>query len=249
ENPDLVIMDWEMPIMNGLELCKYIRAKSNVPILMLTARKDIKDKLEGFDSGINDFLSKPFDSDELWARVKALIKSYELIKLAYIDGLTGIANRRSFNEYIKREWESSLIENKSLSLILIDVDHFKLFNDHYGHLSGDDILIKISNTCNNLFQNIDCLFARYGGEEFAVILSNINHQEALNIAKQINKTVFELSIPHEKSKDYGVVTISLGVTTKTPSNDSSYSDLIELADNFLYQAKKNGRNTYYSEYI
>jgi diguanylate cyclase (GGDEF)-like protein len=165
----------------------------------------------------------------------------ELERLAAADGLTGIANRRSFDEKLAREWSRASRDDLPLTLIMIDVDHFKLFNDKYGHHTGDDCLRKIANVlAQAVFRPFD-LVARYGGEEFAVILPVIDMEGAYTVASRIREGLARLAIPHNAS-ELGVVTLSIGIASMVPHKGMAANTLVEMADSALYEAKHAGRN-------
>ncbi|KAF3884286.1 MULTISPECIES: diguanylate cyclase domain-containing protein [Nostocales] len=170
----------------------------------------------------------------------------ELQRLANLDGLTQIANRRYFDEFLQQEWKGLGREQAPLSLILCDIDFFKAYNDHYGHQAGDDCLKQVAQA---IAQSIRCpgdLAARYGGEEFAVILPNTGTQEALNVAARVQVTLANLNISHPRSQVNSIVTLSMGVATLIPTDESSFDNLIAFADRALYTAKDEGRNRYCS---
>ena len=171
-------------------------------------------------------------------------RNVELQKLSSLDGLTGISNRRSFDEAIKKEW-SSARRNKSeseISIIMIDIDNFKLYNDGYGHQQGDDCLKQVAWEVSKCIKR-DCdLVARYGGEEFVAILPNTPLEGAKHIAEEMREHIVNLAIPHEYSSSGNIITLSLGVATFIPGENSLPEQLIEAADKALYQAKENGRN-------
>ncbi|GBO54378.1 hypothetical protein APA_2326 [Pseudanabaena sp. lw0831] len=166
----------------------------------------------------------------------------ELSRLAHVDGLTQIANRRSFDDFLSKEWQRHLREQQPLSLILIDIDYFKRYNDHYGHQGGDECLIQVAQTINLVPQRPSDLVARYGGEEFVVVLPNTNTEGALIFADSIQNAIASLAIPHEKSDVNEYVTLSLGVACLIPTPDSIAEELIASADQSLYEAKAQGRN-------
>jgi diguanylate cyclase (GGDEF)-like protein len=168
----------------------------------------------------------------------------KLERLANIDELTQIANRRSFNNYLSQQWHQMKKLQVPIALILIDVDYFKLYNDTYGHQAGDTCLINIAHAIAKVTQRHNDLVARYGGEEFAVILPNTNSWGALEIAQKIYKQVKKLQIPHSSSNLANIVTVSLGIAITTPQVNTSSEELINKADNGLYQAKERGRNCY-----
>ncbi len=166
----------------------------------------------------------------------------KLYKLATLDGLTQIANRRYFNEYLEQEWLRMAREKKPLSLIMCDIDFFKKYNDTYGHQKGDECLQRVAKAISTVVKRPADLVARYGGEELAVILPNTNLEGAIYIAKIIRQEVCNLQIPHQGAPIYKQVTMSLGVSTIIPFPEATYKSLIAAADRALYQAKEKGRN-------
>lgn len=176
-----------------------------------------------------------------------ITKSKELEKklkyLSNVDGLTSLFNRRYFDKMLDYYWQSLSTSQHSLSVILFDVDYFKCYNDHYGHLLGDQCLIDISNRVKDLMNSYEAICTRYGGEEFAIILPKMDAYEARFIAERIRLEIEQLNIPHEWSKHNNSVTTSFGVASLIPNQDRNPLELLELADKALYQAKNNGRNT------
>ncbi|WML58758.1 diguanylate cyclase domain-containing protein [Neobacillus sp. PS2-9] len=176
-----------------------------------------------------------------------ITKSKELEKkleyLSNVDGLTSLFNRRYFDKMLDYYWQSLYKSKNSLSVILFDVDYFKCYNDHYGHLLGDQCLIDISNRVKDIMNSYEAICARYGGEEFAIILPKKDAHEARFLAERIRQEVEQLNIPHEWSKINNSVTMSFGVASLIPTKDKNPLELLELADKALYQAKNNGRNT------
>lgn len=166
----------------------------------------------------------------------------KLLKLSTIDGLTGIPNRRHFDEYMGKEWSRCAREQMPLSLIICDIDHFKAYNDYYGHLKGDDCLRKIGSTLSEHARRGGDMAARYGGEEFAVILPNTNKENATLLAEQIHEAIEGLALEHKASKTSNVITASFGVATIIPKREILSSVLVSLADKALYEAKQGGRN-------
>lgn len=168
----------------------------------------------------------------------------ELNRLAIKDGLTGISNRRTFDQTIVKEWQCCHRQQQPLSLILSDVDNFKFYNDFYGHQLGDDCLKKVAQTLENTLQRPSDLVARYGGEEFAVILPNTDQEGAIKVAKRIQEAIRLQAIPHEKSKVSKIVSVSIGISSMIPTLETSPDTLIKMADQALYQAKEQGRDRY-----
>ena len=169
-------------------------------------------------------------------------RAYEKVeKLALLDGLTGVANRRLLDQTLAREWISSKRDKLPLSVLLIDVDLFKSYNDQYGHLEGDECLRQVATRIQAVLRRPLDLLARYGGEEFAAVLPNTSEEGAEAIGEQVRRVVEECCIPHGPSP-YGVVTVSVGCATQVPCDASSTSNLLKQADTALYRAKTSGRN-------
>lgn len=205
----------------------------------LEERKKIQMRLEATN---NQLIQEVTQRKKIQTQLEKANKELEV--LATIDGLTKIANRRRFDEYIIQEWNRLKREKQPLSLIMIDVDYFKLYNDTYGHLLGDECLKKIAQAINKIVKRPADLFTRYGGEEFALILPNTPSCGAVNIAKNIFAMIESLKIMHERSFCSKYVTLSLGITTMIPDNKLSFSVLVNKADKALFQAKKEGRNRF-----
>ena len=260
-HPDIVLLDAIMPDMDGFECCTQLHrldCSKHTPVLMITALKDQESVDRAFEVGATDYITKPIDSIHwpiLRQRVKRLIQqsqlqqkleavNLELQRLVTIDGLTQIANRRRFEEYFNQEWQRLKWEQRPLSLILCDVDFFKLYNDTYGHRVGDRCLQKIAKAIKDIIKCPADLVARYGGEEFAVILPNTDTEGATHVADKICHAVRTLAIPHQNSQVSPHVTISVGFTTEIPQPDSDLEEMISAADGALYQAKAAGRDRF-----
>ncbi|MCP4755935.1 MAG: PleD family two-component system response regulator [Proteobacteria bacterium] len=247
--PDLILLDIMMPVMDGYEVCRRLKTDirtSNIPVIFLTALDADTDETTGLELGAVDYITKPIKADILKARLKTHLrlkhKTDLLESLALIDGLTDIPNRRRFDELLQTEWQRAIRESTGLSLILIDIDFFKKYNDLYGHAGGDECLRSVAQALKRTTKRpADCV-ARYGGEEFAGILPATENREAAAIAEKMRDNVAALNIIHEQNDGNGRVTISLGVATIRPQRNSDPLTLIELADGFLYRAKEQGRN-------
>ncbi len=246
EKPDLILLDVVMPEMDGYEVCKQLKNNPNtleIPIIFVTAHSDVTEEIRGLEIGASDFISKPFSPAIVKIRVKNQIDlkklQENLTQLAITDGLTCISNRRSFDRQLLMEWNRALRVPQSLTVVLLDVDNFKKYNDYYGHPAGDECLKQIAelltNSCN---RNIDFV-ARYGGEEFAMILPETT--SPLVVMKNLFQTLEVLAIPHAMS-EFGQVTISAGISIRVPQHDEDPSVLIREADEALYTAKNQGRN-------
>ncbi|MGR3179277.1 MAG: GGDEF domain-containing response regulator [Candidatus Anammoxibacter sp.] len=260
---DIILMDIVMPGIDGIEAVKRIKAVDDlkeIPVIMVTAKSDDKSLQLAFDAGATDYITKPIKKVELLARVRSTLKlkqetdqriklmtelekaNKKLERLSFLDGLTGIANRRHFDMFLDEEWRRCKRGGKCLSLIMTDIDFFKQYNDTYGHQQGDDCLKQVAAALDAVAKRPGDLTARYGGEEFVMVLSNTDPYNALIIATKYRDAVVSLKIPHSNSNISDYVTLSLGVATATSGSDISPELLIETADKALYKAKGDGRN-------
>lgn len=270
--PTVILQDLVMPDIDGLMLLKFYRSNpqvKTVPIIVLSTKEDPKIKSEAFELGASDYLVKFPDRLEVIARIRAHSRSFlaqqqrdeayralrelqkeleaknsELERLSSLDGLTGIANRRIFDEFIKREWLRAARDSRSISLILIDIDHFKKYNDGYGHQGGDDCLRKVARALAATVKRPSDLVARYGGEEFGVVMPDTDREGAAKIAEALRSAIDSMNLTHEFSTTTDHVTISLGVATMPPNGTTAPEELIARADEALYSAKESGRNQY-----
>ena len=248
-SPDLILLDIMMPGMDGYEVCRKLKAEActkNIPVIFITARDQEEDETKGLELGAVDYITKPFSIPIVKVRVKTHLELKRhrdmLENLSMLDGLTGISNRRRFDERLEVEWKRARRESSFLSLIMIDIDYFKAFNDHYGHQAGDDCLKSVAITLqSSVNRPADCV-ARYGGEEFACILPVTDMQGALVVAETLRKNVFTLNIPHAYSPVANSATISLGAASILPASGGTPDVLVEAADKALYHAKESGRN-------
>jgi len=248
--PDLILLDIVMPGMDGYEVCNKLKNNEetkDIPVIFLTGKASIQDEAKGLESGAVDYITKPFNPVIVKARVKTHLKLNEyrnmLKKQSLIDGLTEIHNRRYFEENFKKEWLNALRSCSSLSVVMIDIDFFKKFNDHYGHLSGDGCLQKVASALSSTLRRPRDFVARYGGEEFVCILPDTDFSGAAKLAELLRKAIEYLHIPHACSKISPWVTISLGTATTIPGNDNySSDDLLKSADMALYKVKETTRN-------
>jgi len=254
--PDVILQDLVMPDVDGMMLVKYYQANQltrDIPIVVLSSREEAKTKAEAFIAGANDYLVKLPDRIELLARLRYHAKVHasllernaaleELQRISNTDGLTNLYNRRYFDETFAEEWRRARRDQQPLSLAMLDVDHFKQFNDHYGHQSGDDCLIQVSSALQSSVCRAGDIVARYGGEEFVGIFPNTDTEGAMAIAEKIRKAVTGLDIPHEHSLVASQVTVSIGVASTFPAADKDRKKLIKAADTALYRAKETGRN-------
>lgn len=264
--PDLILLDVEMPEMDGFAVCAAIKddpAFEDVPILFVTAHGAVEIETRALTAGAIDFISKPPHPPIVRARIKNYLalkqRTDQLRRLSTIDGLTGVANRRAFDDAVELEWRRACRTGDPLSLLMFDVDYFKRFNDTYGHQAGDDCLRAAAAAIASLVRRPGELVARYGGEEFAVLLPNCSLEPAQHLAETVRAAVADLAIPHSASDVAPHVTISIGLahmatvcgpTGARIQGRCSFKDscslgpanLIKAADAALYEAKHNGRN-------
>ncbi len=249
ELPDLILLDIMMPKLDGYEVCAHLKGDprtSTVPVIFITAKDEEEEEAMGLRIGGIDYITKPISAPILLARVRnhLQLKRYRdlLEDLSRTDSLTGVANRRRFDEVLIREWEHAVRHRLPLSMILIDVDHFKQYNDSYGHAAGDECLRQLAATMASVVRRQTDLLARYGGEEFSCLLSETDLEEAMVVARRLAAQVRAQRIPHAHSATAPFLTVSMGVGTAVPTEGDDVSKLIEKADQLLYQAKEGGRN-------
>ncbi|MFQ5901845.1 MAG: diguanylate cyclase [Thermodesulfobacteriota bacterium] len=260
--PDIILLDVVMPDIDGYTVCRWLKLNNEtreIPIIMLTVKGEVGEKVEGLEAGANDYLPKPFDERELEARIYSAIrtrslqnelrKSNEELKrllekvelMAITDPLTGLYNRRRFYESLKKEFAFSKRYKHPVSCIMLDIDHFKKINDTYGHQAGDLILKGLSDIMKRNIRETD-MVARYGGEEFIILLPHTMKKDALKVAdNMINKVrekVFDLG--NDKTLK---ITISMGISSITDfKQDANQESMIKTADSALYTAKETGRD-------
>ncbi len=247
--PDLILLDLMMPEMDGYETCRRLKADPltrDIPVIFITARDSPLDEAYGLESGAVDFVTKPINPVVLRARLRTqltLKRQSELLRsLAFIDGLTGIANRRRFDENLESEWRGCRRTRTPLSLVMIDIDQFKQFNDAYGHQAGDTCLQSVASVLKAGVGRSHDIVARYGGEEFVCLMPGADQAGAMIKAEALRLAVQALGIAHKGSTVAPVVTISLGVATAIPSAELTPERLLTAADASLYEAKRTGRN-------
>lgn len=251
--PDLILLDVVMPGINGYEVCERLKADENtaaIPIIFVTMKSTIEEETKGLQLGAVDYISKPFSPAIVQARVHnhmQLKRQRDLLEsLNITDSLTDISNRRHFDQMLVQSWRSASRTQSPMAVLMIDIDHFKQFNDHYGHLAGDECLTTIAQTLvTQTDRNLD-LICRYGGEEFAAILPFTDLQGAELIACRLVEAIRALEIAHEASSTADVTTVSIGVACTQVSTNSSPEELVAKADESLYQAKGSGRNRFVS---
>lgn len=248
-HPDLILLDLMMPGIDGLQTCrqlKQIPALRDVPVIFLTAMDDEEHTIQGFEAGAVDYVTKPFNPRILLARVathlKLLQNSRELAAIAQRDGLTGIGNRRAFDQRMDSEWRRCHRSHAGLGLLMLDVDYFKPYNDSYGHLQGDQALKQVADIIANAVCRAADFPARYGGEEFAILSADSDRESLQQLADKIRHQVHAAAIPHRSSGIADTLTVSIGGAWRLAAPDQHPDTLIKAADQQLYLAKEQGRN-------
>ena len=246
EQPDLILLDILIPEMDGYEICQRLKQQADtqdIPVIFVTGLDGENDETRGFAVGAVDYITKPIRPKIVRARVAAQLRlKAHRDRLAGTDMLTGIPNRRHFEKVMQKEWNRALRYSKSLSLIMIDVDYFKQYNDRYGHAAGDDCLKAIANSLDSTLRRAGDMVARWGGEEFICLLPEVTQEQAINVAGQILFNIRGLGIAHADSAVAGHVTVSLGLATLNLNHRTTWQALLNQADQALYQAKHQGRN-------
>ena len=247
--PDLILLDAMMPDMDGFEVCRRLKdapETQHIPVVFVTAREDAVSEERGLNLGAVDYITKPFNLPIVRARVRNYLalkhKTDMLESMAHIDSLTNIPNRRRFNETLDVEWRRCLRAKLPLSLLMIDVDHFKAYNDHFGHGAGDICLATIASTRAAELARPGDMVARYGGEEFTVVLPETDPEGALQTAERLRTAVIVKDFSKTVDGENRSVTVSIGCATILPQDDLDPIELIDAADKKLYQAKAAGRN-------
>ena len=242
DRPDILLSDWMMPNMNGLDLCRRVKAASDFCyVILMTARDALDDKVNALDCGADEYLVKPVHPRELEARIKAASRIVDLHRALAAenrtDGLTGLKNRRSFEEALPYEMAKADRAGKAFCLVMGDVNRFKAINDQYGHQAGDRVLAAVGSVMIQTLRNVDMVF-RLGGDEFAAILPECPREGGLQCLVRLNKAVNQLRLPEIPEP----VGISLGLAIFDPTDPISTDTLIREADNEMYQAKRSVAN-------
>ncbi len=247
--PDLVLLDVQMPGMDGHEVCRRLKADAatrDIPVIFVTAQNDEQAETMGLEVGAVDFISKPINPQIVRARVRTHLtlkaQSDLLRQWVYTDGLTGVNNRRSFDEHLATECARARRSRNPLSVLMLDVDFFKRYNDRYGHQAGDEALRRVAHCLKSGVRRPGDLLARYGGEEFVALLPDTELAGALELAGVLGRHVAELGIESVGSPLGQVLTVSLGACTLLNGEGGSAEQLLRCADEQLYLAKTRGRN-------
>ena len=243
DKPDLILLDVMMPDMDGYEVCKRLKDDAttrDIPVIFITAMGEEDDEEQGLSVGAVDYVTKPFSSAILKMRIRTHVELKRLRdhwqRLSTVDALTQVANRRRFDEALDGAWRRAVRDQQPLALIMADIDHFKAFNDQFGHSFGDDVLVAVAQTIANTVRRCDLLY-RFGGEEFVVIASHTDVDGAKLLAERIRENIAALHTVRGRTTR---ITVSVGVTSMVKGDTEE--SFFDRADQALYQAKKRGRN-------
>lgn len=246
--PDLILLDIVMPGISGYEVLSILKndeATCRIPVIIITALDSADDEEKGLNLGAADYITKPFHETVVKARVKTHLQmaAYirEIERFGMTDMLTGLPNKRSFNERISAEWNRAIREGEPLSILMIDLDDFKFYNDTYGHLQGDVILAKVASVLNSVVKRGGDFVCRWGGEEFAALLSNTDLESAHHVAESVRQEIEKTEVAYHDDQMTSV-TVSIGIQCETPIMGGNLQEFIAKADGLLYTAKKSGKN-------
>jgi len=249
DEPDLILLDVMMPGMDGFEVCARLKADAataDIPVIFVTARSSPEDETAAFEAGAMDFITKPVNRATVRARIKTHLtlkhQNDQLRSQALLDGLTGLANRRYFDERLQAEWRHVQRHQRCLAILMIDIDYFKPYNDCYGHLVGDTCLRQVAGVLKAGMHRAHDLAARYGGEEFICLLPECDLDGAITKAEALRAAVEGLALPHAASPLAPILTLSIGAAATLPVAHLNPERLVATADAMLYQAKQAGRN-------
>ena len=244
----LILLDVVMPEMDGFSLLKKLREEvltRNTPVILITSLSDLESEERGLALGAVDYIRKPFRDAIIRARVNTHIKLYQyrlqVERMAMVDQLTGVANRRRYDLCCRTKWQDAIRLGVPISLCMFDIDKFKVYNDTFGHPAGDKVILEVAQTVNGMLRRNTDFFARYGGEEFVAILLGNDSFSAYKHLKDVCKAVEARHIPHNPEVSPWV-TVSVGGVTIIPQNSDSYDTYLQIADTMLYDAKRFGRN-------
>ncbi len=248
KQPDVILLDVIMPVMDGYEVITALKQSertSRIPVIFITGLQSVADEEKGLALQAADYISKPFSPAIVRLRVRNQIQIVSQLRtieeLSMTDQLTGIPNRRSFDARLALEWSRAVREGIPLTLLMVDVDNFKTYNDIYGHQQGDAALRTVAQSFMRSVKRATDFYARWGGEEFSILLSGLSPNEATQIAERVRREVAEAVIPGAEGAS-AKIQVSIGVCTCVPTPQSKVSGFIGAADDALYSAKQAGRN-------
>ncbi|MBU3023170.1 diguanylate cyclase [Aestuariibacter sp. A3R04] len=251
--PDLILLDVMLPGTSGFSLCRQLKSNEqtfNIPVIFVSALAEAKEQTRGFELGAVDYITKPIELSTLRARVRTHTRLYkqtlQLESLAATDALTGLANRRKFDECLAKEIERGVRAQSDISVLMVDIDDFKAYNDRYGHGKGDDCLIQVARVIKDVARRCSDLVCRLGGEEFGIILGETERSGAMTIAEAIIKQFNIKKIEHRAATTEQYLTVSIGATSLKLTPELYHvidaRQLVDTADEALYEAKSLGRN-------
>lgn len=247
--PDLILLDVLMPDMSGFEVLSKLKeseSTADIPVIFITGLDSAKDEEKGFSLGAVDYIIKPFNSSVVKARIEKCLQTLKQMRtmerLGMVDALTGIPNRRSFDRQLNVEWSRAIREISPLSILMLDIDDFKTYNDTYGHPQGDLLLQSVARVFTVTIKRPSDIVARYGGEEFAALLPSTGLSGALKVAENVRAGVEETTVKNTSDNSLTSVTVSIGVASMIPTASDTIADFILRADKSLYKAKKMGKN-------
>lgn len=251
--PDVILLDAEMPDMNGFEVCMNLKKDektAHIPIIFITSHTGADFEMKVFDAGASDYINKPLNPRVVLARAslqlnyKRALEKLEVLSLT--DSLTGLYNRRAFDKKLASEFTRSQRTRTPLALLMLDIDEFKKYNDHFGHIMGDTCIQQTASVLLESVHRASDFVARYGGEEFAIVLPDTDLEGAKYFAESILNNIVNLNIMHSPTAQRSNVTLSIGYASLVPSHDDSYENLLKVADDALFEAKENGRACIYT---
>jgi len=248
EDYSLILLDVVMPGMDGFTLLKKLQEEiitQSVPVILITSLSDVANEQRGLILGAVDYITKPFNPLIVQARVNTHIKLYNYRRQAerqsMTDQLTGVANRRKYDRYSAARWRESVRMQVPFSICMFDIDHFKVYNDTFGHPAGDKVIAAVAKTLSAHLRRSTDFLARYGGEEFVAISTGDHSEKMFEHIKKVRQAIEDLHIPHNPSTSEWV-TVSIGGVTVIPPTETKYAFYLQIADTMLYDAKRHGRN-------
>lgn len=247
--PDLILLDIVMPDMDGFEVISRLKRHAStcsIPVIFITSLSDTDHEVKGLQSGACDYIYKPFHPAIVMARIRLHLELCHqrrmLEELANIDPLTGLANRRRYDETLDKEWRAAIRQKSTISLVMLDIDNFKEYNDHYGHACGDNVLRQVAAVLQRSLKRPGDFIARYGGEEFIIILPDSEITGSKKLIDDCRRAVQQLKLPHARSPVSDYISISAGGVSCQPTQPMSPAQILKHADAMLYEAKNRGKN-------
>ena len=251
--PDVILLDAEMPDMNGFEVCQHLKKKeqtAHIPIIFITSHSGSDFEMKVFDAGASDYINKPLNPRVVLARASLQLNYKRALErlehLSLTDGLTGLYNRRAFDTKFSLEFTRAQRSGIPITLLMLDIDEFKKYNDHFGHVMGDVCIQQTASALLETVQRTTDFVARYGGEEFAIVLPDTDLEGAKYFAESILNNILNLNISHAPTAKRSNVTLSIGYYSLIPTHKDSYEDLLKTTDAALFKAKENGRACIYT---